>query len=584
MAIVKYNISTKFTGVDRMSATINRMRSKVKGFRKTIDSTQAKTSKMLTGIGDRFITRGLAMGGVAVGVLGKKAINTASSLEAMKTAISFASGGPKKAASNLSFLKDTVNDLKVNYMVTAESFKRFTGAMMSTDLPLKRQQSMFKKLSTVTRVLGMNGGQTERVFYALGEMFNKGSVMSQELKVQLGNSLPGAVRMFADSINKTVPEMMSLMQKGALWAEKYAPKFVDYVYENYKEGLPRAMKTMNAAITDMGNQWTFTLEAIGLAMNKAGILEMLSEYLIGIRTWVEANKELISSGFTKFLDKVKNVFSWIYNNWGAIVTGLKIWITAWAGLKIINAGLIVMQSALMAAELSLGAMALALAPGAAIIVGLGIIAAGGLKIYDNWQLVSGGIDNARKELEKYKYKLDDITGANKPLSKEEWEKKYKSENPNNSNAMKSGQALAKMEGVISAFTTDWLGNFVTKAMTGSYEYGVIKRNAYGESQLQKYAMVGGYKKYLKEFEKKQGIPPPQKSGSVGQTTQKSLLDISRDYYNQEHPSTPSTTPYNSDATRQQQPFKAEINIVTEKGTTATVGETNGAENVVLSTN
>src|SRR5690554_1869974 len=283
MAIVKYTIPTTFSAVDRMSATIGKMRSKVQGFRRTIDSAQATTSKMLTGIGDRFITRGLMVGTAAVGMLGKNAIETASSLEAMKVAIKFASGDSKSAASNMKFLGQTVENLSLDYMVTAESFKRFLGAMMSTELPLKKQQTMFKQLATVTRVMGMNGADTERVFYALGEMFNKGSVMSQELRVQLGNALPGAVRQFADSMGKTVPEMMSLMQKSEIWTEKYAPKFLEHLYKNYASNLEPAMKTMNAALTKIRNQWTFTLETIGQAMNDAGLLDMLSEYMKGVR-------------------------------------------------------------------------------------------------------------------------------------------------------------------------------------------------------------------------------------------------------------------------------------------------------------
>ena len=224
---------------------------------------------------------------------------------------------------NLSFLSDTVRGLKLDYSVTAESLKRFLGAMKATDIPAERQRDMFYKMAAATRVLGMDGVATERVFYALGEMFSKGQVMSQELKLQLGNSLPGAVAMFANSMNLPQKQFRKLQEAGKIGTE-HIGGFIDHVYEQFSEGIPKAVTTMTAKLTALGNSWKFTLETIGLAMDKAGVIEMLEKVMEGIQGWVSANQDLIRSGFQSFLQTMESTFKWIYNNWDGIVTGLKI--------------------------------------------------------------------------------------------------------------------------------------------------------------------------------------------------------------------------------------------------------------------
>lgn len=352
MAIKGYTVPTIFTAVDRMSSVLGQMQGRVNAFQSKISAMRATTGKLLTGMGDRMITRGLTVGSVAVGALGKKAIQTASEFEAIKTAIRFVSGDAANAEKNLAFLDETVNTLKIDYAVTAESLKRFMGAMKATNIPADKQRKMFYEMASSTRVLGMSGEQTERVFYALGEMFSKGQVMSQELKLQLGNVLPGAVKMFATSMGKSVPQLMDMMNKGAIDSEKYVAGFTAYVYEQFKGGIPDAVKTMNASLMSMENKWKRTLETIGIAMNRAGILTMIEGYLDGISRWVTANQELIKSGFQGFLEGVKNVFSWIYEHWDSIVSGLEIYLQLWMGLKVVNGLLLVTKLILTALSLN----------------------------------------------------------------------------------------------------------------------------------------------------------------------------------------------------------------------------------------
>lgn len=390
-----YTIFTKFAAVDAMSATLNKIQGRVAAMTTSLNKAQTSTGNVLKGLGDQAIMRGIGLAAIGSGILLKNAIQTAAEFESIKTAISFASGGGENAAKNLQFLSETVKNLNVDYSVTAEGFKRFLGAMRSTNIEADKQREMFYKMASATKVMGLNSESTERVFYALGEMFSKGQVMSQELKLQLGNAMPGAVADFAASMKKPQAEFRKLMEAGKVGTEHIAG-YIDFIYEKTKGGVEAASRTMLSQLTALETSWKMMLEQIGIALNDAGVLDILTKIMSGVRDWVEANKELIKSGFKEFLDSLVVGFKWIYNNWDAIVEGLKTWITVWALMKGVN---LVLQGTVALLEL----ITVATGP-AGIIIGIAAIAAG-------WLLISTNTDTAANSVRTFADEIRETEGV-----------------------------------------------------------------------------------------------------------------------------------------------------------------------------
>lgn len=317
------------------AVSLVRFRNKALRVIRDINRQLNRFNQKIRGIGSAFknIIPGvglLSLGGLIYG--GKSAIETAAEFEAIETAIRFVSGSAIEGNKNMNFLRDTVNKMKIDYRVTAESFKRFLGAMKATNYQADVQRDMFYKMSAATRVLGLNAESTERVFYALGEMFSKGQVMSQELKLQLGNALPGAVDMFAKSMGLSNKAFREMMEAGNI-STKYIRGFVDYVYEQFKDGVPAAIKTTAASLQHLKNNWTFTMQDIGQSLADAGILDVLSQYLSGISLWVKANKELIKTNVSKAVEWVRKVGGFIINNWSSIARGMKYILGIFLGFK-----------------------------------------------------------------------------------------------------------------------------------------------------------------------------------------------------------------------------------------------------------
>ena len=535
---------------------------------------QATTGSMLRGMGDAQIMRGLSLGTVGLGVLGRSAVKTAAEFESIKTAIKFVSGDAVNAEKNLAYLDSTVKDLKLDYSVTAESFKRFLGAMKATDIAAEQQRDMFTQMSTVTRVLGMSGEQTERVFYALGEMFSKGSVMSQELKLQLGNALPGAVALFAKSMGKTVPQMMDMMKKGAVNSEKYVAGFTKFVYEEYKDGLPQSLQTMSANLTMLGNNWKFTLEKIGLAMNKAGLIDMLNKVMEGIQGWVSANQDLIRSGFQSFLQTMESTFKWIYNNWDGIVTGLKIYLGLWAGLKVINIALGAFNTALQLGGVLMN-------PKSAVVVGALALGAAIWTIYDNTV-------NANKAMKKYQDSLK--YGLAPSVTFDEYEKTWEKENKEitdefDTKIKQQVSIAAKNDPILSYRPSDSDRDREVKR----YKYNEARRAIKRLKEEREARKRADYEAYLARKESSSLAAKP--ALDFIQSSQKGWSNIAQWFPASMSGSslydTESQKPINIGSARQRAAENSsviEIKLTTDKGTNAEVVSNRGASPVVVTTN
>jgi tape measure domain-containing protein len=67
-------------------------------------------------------------------------------------------------------------------------------------------RGLFTGISKAAATFGMSADKVDRVNYAFAQMASKGQVMSEELKGQLGDVLPGAMAIFAQAAGFKGPQ------------------------------------------------------------------------------------------------------------------------------------------------------------------------------------------------------------------------------------------------------------------------------------------------------------------------------------------------------------------------------------------
>ena len=215
----------------------------------------AATGKEVSALGKAM---GYLKGFLAVEALrqvGTAMVDVALATDRLDKAYLAITGSAAGAQEQLNFIKDTSQQLGLEYLTTAESAKTFFSASKGTTLE-KDMNQIFTSFSQAGAAMSLSSDQMQGVFLALGQMISKGKVQAEELRGQLGERLPGAFQMAARAMGMTTAELDKFMADGKLVADDLLPKLADYLTGKYAAAAEEAAKGVQGSINNMSNAWT----------------------------------------------------------------------------------------------------------------------------------------------------------------------------------------------------------------------------------------------------------------------------------------------------------------------------------------
>jgi len=174
------------------------------------------------------------------------------------------------AANEMQYLIKVVRTLGLDLSATKEEYVKFLAASAGKkSLPQARKEfESFAKLSTV---YGIDPYRFKLVMNAITQMTSKGVVNLEELQRQLGDSLPGAVKLFADSLGLTEPVFRKLVSDGRITSDVLA-NVSRHIDNNAQitSGLDIAMQKLGARLNRVTTSWTLLVES--LSQGEAGTM------------------------------------------------------------------------------------------------------------------------------------------------------------------------------------------------------------------------------------------------------------------------------------------------------------------------
>ena len=164
----------------------------------------------------------------------------------------------KIAAKELQFLRDMSYELGVSFEHSVKPYSKFLAASQMT---IKSTRATYKAFAGLSRLYGMTGSEFEFVMKALEQMQSKTVVTSEELKRQLGDHMPGVLKIFATAAKSTVPEFIKLMETGKVSANLMA-EAARLIEKESGPSIVKATKKIGAEATRTGDALFFMKERI----------------------------------------------------------------------------------------------------------------------------------------------------------------------------------------------------------------------------------------------------------------------------------------------------------------------------------
>ena len=199
-------------------------------------------------------------------------LNAAKSQQQFNNGLKVATQDTGTFAKELLYVDNVQRAFGLNLETTRTGFTRLYASMAPTGFDSGSIEKLFTGISAATAALQLTPDKAERVIYAFGQMASKGQIMSEELKGQLGDVLPGALAIFSKAAGMSVKEFSKAMEDGEFVGNRFREVFAKVSNElmnRFGTGAQAAGKSLQGLINTVGGDFQRTLESFAPLANAA---------------------------------------------------------------------------------------------------------------------------------------------------------------------------------------------------------------------------------------------------------------------------------------------------------------------------
>jgi tape measure domain-containing protein len=199
-------------------------------------------------------------------------LNAAKSQQQFTNGLKVATQDTGTFAKELLYVDNVQRAFGLNLETTRTGFTRLYASMAPTGFDSGSIEKLFTGISAATASLQLTPDKAERVIYAFGQMASKGQIMSEELKGQLGDVLPGALAIFSKAAGMSVKEFSKAMEDGEFVGDRFREVFAkvsDELMKRFGTGAAAAGKSLQGLINTVGGDFQRTLESFAPLANAA---------------------------------------------------------------------------------------------------------------------------------------------------------------------------------------------------------------------------------------------------------------------------------------------------------------------------
>ncbi len=223
-------------------------------------------------------------------------------------------------SSSLEFIQKTTKDFAIPQDIITRQFTKLQASVLGAGGNLEDTKTAFNGIVAAVRATGGSLQDVDSALTATAQVFSKGKVSAEELRQQIGERLPGAFTLFAESIGKTPQELDKALEDGQVSLQDFQT-FAQSIFERYGETaqiiasspksagdqlqveLGKLQENLGTLLEPIGAAFQTTFASIATAINDA--IVALNNFL-GIGTQGAINKaqrelDAATKNFEQFL-------------------------------------------------------------------------------------------------------------------------------------------------------------------------------------------------------------------------------------------------------------------------------------------
>jgi tape measure domain-containing protein len=249
--------------VDRVNRSVRQLRDSKAQLDKQTAASEERFRLLNTTLGNvanqfLFVRRVIiAIAGVN---LGERVLEIVSSFD--KLTLSMKGVFDTKAADELIFVRQTADRLGISITDLGSQWAKFAASVDPAKVSIEAMRDNFLAVAEAGARLGLSTDEINGALTALSQIASKGRLSMEELRQQLGDRLPGAVRIAADALGLTQTKLFSLIEQGKIASDTFLNAFPAALRKSFGTDTSTRIETVGAAVVRLQNAFKEFLNAV----------------------------------------------------------------------------------------------------------------------------------------------------------------------------------------------------------------------------------------------------------------------------------------------------------------------------------
>ena len=252
----------------------------------------------MLGLKSAFSNFAASMGaGLGIYQIASQVASVTKELSSAKAVLSNVSDSQTAYNDSIQFASKLAKDYSQDMVSLIAQLGQFQAACKGSGLALDDVNNIYASIVKSATYFHLSSQQTEQALLAVQQMMSKGKISAQELRLQLGNVMPGAFQKMADAVGVSTAELDKMMAAGQLISKDVLPKFAAELDKmtagkidlNSLQLQINALKNAFAELVNSGGFEQAFSKVVKIATNAInviknnikGIGEFIGSYLIG---------------------------------------------------------------------------------------------------------------------------------------------------------------------------------------------------------------------------------------------------------------------------------------------------------------
>lgn len=311
------------------------------------------------------------------------------------------------------FAEQLAGKYGLSLIEVSRGLAKFEAAAKGSGFTAKEINGIFDNTSAAIRTLGLNSQDTEGIFRAFEQMMSKGKIMAEELRLQLGDRLPGAFNIMAEAVGVTTAQLDKMLEQGQV-TTRHLIRFAEVLRQRVsgQDSLKNSLESIPAQMDLLRNSFTNTADEIG----RGGFTKAVTDAAKGMREFLDSSQgKQLAQSFGAAVHDLVDIFKVLARNIDLVAA-------AFTGLALtrVVASFLAAGSAVGVVTGAVNALTVALMrnPFTALAVGVTAIATAAVTMNDGFtqtdrltrrlQDSTQGLANIEKEVGDVLYDIDSL--------------------------------------------------------------------------------------------------------------------------------------------------------------------------------